>query len=52
VNAGDPPDLDIAPTSPAINAGNVLGANIVGVHDYAGRKRTKDGTIDIGAYQR
>jgi hypothetical protein len=52
VNAGDPPDLDIEPTSPAINAGNMLGTNIVGTDDYAGRKRTKNGTIDIGAYER
>jgi hypothetical protein len=51
VNLGDPPDLDIQTSSPAIDAGTVLGSNIVGAVDFAGARRVKSGTIDIGAYE-
>jgi hypothetical protein len=47
-----PPDLDILPTSPAINAGANLGAYVVGATDYAGAPRTNsNGQINIGAYE-
>ena len=45
------PNLQIAPTSPAINTGSNLGVSIVGTLDFAGNPRTKAGMIDIGAYE-
>ncbi|MBV9341340.1 MAG: DUF5123 domain-containing protein [Acidobacteria bacterium] len=47
-----PPDLDVASTSPAVNAGTNLGVNTVGVLDYAGNPRVNgSGHINIGAYE-
>jgi hypothetical protein len=47
-----PPNLDIRSDSPAENAGVNLGLAVVGATDFAGRPRTKNGSIDIGAYER
>ncbi len=44
-------NLDVAGTSPAINAGTNLGAAIVGTRDFIGAKRVLGGNIDIGAYE-
>jgi hypothetical protein len=52
LSLGNPPNLDIAPSSPAIDAGAVLGASVTGQYDFPGRPRTQSGTIDIGAYER
>lgn len=52
LDPGTPPDLDIARTSPAIGAGVVLDARIVGTHDFAGNKRVQNDAIDIGAYEK
>jgi hypothetical protein len=46
-----PPDLDIATTSPGVNAGTVLGAAVNGTVDFAGNPRTENGTINLGAYE-
>jgi hypothetical protein len=45
------PNLQIQPTSPAVNAGVNLGSAIVGTLDFAGNPRVKGTTIDIGAYE-
>jgi hypothetical protein len=45
------PNLQIQPTSPAVNAGINLGSAIVGTLDFAGNPRVKGTTIDIGAYE-
>jgi hypothetical protein len=45
------PNLQIQPTSPAVNAGVNLGSAIVGTLDFAGNPRIKGTTIDIGAYE-
>jgi hypothetical protein len=48
----NPPNLDIATTSPAINAGLVLPPDVVGTFDVAGNPRLgSNGKIAIGAYQ-
>jgi hypothetical protein len=44
-------DGDIQPTSPAVNAGNNLGASIAGTVDFAGNPRVENGEINIGAYE-
>jgi hypothetical protein len=45
-----PPNLDIAFTSPAVNAGTNLGVNTVGVLDYAGNPRVNSSRqINVGA---
>ena len=47
-----PPNLDVASTSPAVNAGKNLGADVVGILDYAGNPRVNaSGQINIGAYE-
>jgi hypothetical protein len=51
VSTGSPVNLDILPTSPAINAGTNLGENVVGAVDFAGNPRVQNGEINIGAYQ-
>ncbi|MBV9571213.1 MAG: right-handed parallel beta-helix repeat-containing protein [Alphaproteobacteria bacterium] len=51
VSLGEPPDLDIGASSPARNAGAVLGAGITGKYDFAGYRRVSRGKINIGAYQ-
>jgi hypothetical protein len=51
LSIGNPPNLDIKPTSPAVNAGKNLGENIVGAVDFAGNPRTQKNKINIGAYQ-
>ncbi len=50
LNLGLPPNLDIAGTSPAREAGVNLGGAVVGARDFAGNKRVV-GNIDIGAYE-
>jgi hypothetical protein len=48
-----PYNLDVMSSSPAVNAGENLGVDVVGVKDYAGNPRTTaKGLINIGAYQR
>jgi len=49
---GKPPDLDLRSDSPAIGAGEVLDESIVGSVDFLGNARTRDGGIDIGAYEK
>lgn len=51
ISLGNPPDLDIQPTSPAVNAGTNLGSQIVGSVDFAGNPRVQNGEINIGAYE-
>jgi len=51
LSTGNPPNLDIEPTSPAVNAGTDLGENVVGAVDYAGNARVQNGEINIGAYE-
>lgn len=46
------PDLQIQPTSPAVNAGVNLGPVVVGTLDFAGNPRVQGSNIDIGAYER
>ena len=45
------PDLQIQPTSPAVNAGIDLGSTVLGTLDFAGNPRLHGITIDIGAYE-
>jgi hypothetical protein len=45
------PDLQIQPTSPAVNAGVDLGPTVVGTLDFAGNPRVIGSNIDIGAYE-
>jgi hypothetical protein len=45
------PDLQIQPTSPAVNAGINLGPTVVGTLDFAGNPRVIGSSIDIGAYE-
>ncbi len=45
-------DFDIAPTSPATNAGLVLSGAVGGTHDFAGHKRVLGGQVNIGAYEK
>jgi len=51
LSTGNPPNLDIESSSPAVNAGRNLGENVVGVVDFAGNPRTQNRKINIGAYQ-
>jgi len=45
------PDLQVQPSSPAVNAGINLGASVVGTLDFAGNPRVQGANIDIGAYE-
>ncbi len=45
------PNLQIQPTSPAVNAGIDLGPAVVGALDFAGNPRVLGGNVDIGAYE-
>lgn len=45
------PDLQIQPTSRAVNAGVNLGAAVVGSLDFARNPRVQGVNIDIGAYE-
>jgi len=45
------PDLHVASTSPAIDAGINL-AGVIGVVDFDGRPRIDGASVDIGAYER
>jgi hypothetical protein len=47
----DTTNLNVAGTSPAVNAGTNLGAAIVGPRDFIGAKRVLGGAIDIGAWE-
>jgi hypothetical protein len=51
IGLGSTLNLDLQSTSPAISAGTNLGANIVGIVDFAGNPRTQGGEINIGAYE-
>ena len=51
VSLGDPPNLDIAASSPVRNAGVVLGSAVAGMFDFPGYKRVVVGQTNIGAYQ-
>jgi hypothetical protein len=51
ISTGNPPDLDIEPGSPAVNAGTNLGEQVVGAVDFAGNPRVENGEINIGAYE-
>lgn len=52
VNLNDPPNFDVAASSPARNAGDVLGTPINGKVDFAGYARVQHGGINIGAHQK
>jgi hypothetical protein len=45
------PDLQVAATSPAVQAGVNLGAAIVGDLDFEGNPRAQGANIDMGAYE-
>lgn len=45
------PNLQIQPTSPAVNAGINLEPTVVGTLDFAGNPRVQGSSIDIGAYE-
>jgi hypothetical protein len=45
------PDLHVAATSPAVNAGVNLGPAIVGDVDFDGNPRVQGANIDMGAYE-
>jgi len=45
------PNLQIQPTSPAVNAGINLGLAVVGALDFAGNPRLIGTNIDVGAYE-
>jgi hypothetical protein len=45
------PQLQVQPSSTAVNAGNNLGAAVVGTLDFAGNPRVQGSNIDIGAYE-
>ena len=47
----DTADFDVAPSSPAVNAGTDLGFAIVGPRAFIGTKRILGGAIDIGAWE-
>jgi len=51
ISTGNPPDLDIEPGSPAVNAGTNLGERVVGAVDFAGNPRVENDEINIGAYE-
>jgi Right handed beta helix region len=51
ISLASPPNLDVASTSPGVNAGTNLGAAIVGTLDFAGNPRVQGGAINIGAYE-
>jgi hypothetical protein len=46
------PDLDISRDSPAMDTGDSLDQSIVGTVDFAGNPRLKNGSIDLGAFER
>lgn len=48
---GATPDLQVLPSSRAVNAGTDLGAAIEGTKDYAGNPRVQGSNVDIGAYE-
>ena len=45
------PDFHIAPTSPAVGAGQRLGSAVLGTFDFVGTPRVQNGTVDIGALE-
>jgi hypothetical protein len=45
------PNLEVRPTSPAVNAGINLGPQVEGTLDFAGNPRVQNGLIYIGAYE-
>jgi len=46
-----PPDLQVQPSSPAVDKGINLGPTVVGTLDFAGNPRVQGPDIDIGAYE-
>ncbi len=44
-------NLQVQPSSPAVNAGTNLGASLVGTLDFAGNARVQGANIDLGAYE-
>jgi len=50
-SVASPPSLDVMAGSPAIGAGDDLGASVVGLVDVDGNLRTESGKINIGAYE-
>lgn len=45
------PNLEVTPTSPAVNAGTNLGPEVEGTLDFAGNPRVQNGLVYIGAYE-
>jgi len=45
------PDLQVQPSSPAVDKGINLGPSVVGTLDFAGNPRVQGPDIDIGAYE-
>jgi hypothetical protein len=45
------PDLQVQPSSPAVDNGNNLGPAVVGTLAFAGNPRVQGSDIDIGAYE-
>jgi len=51
ISLGNPINLDVQQTSPAVGAGIDLGIDVVGAVDFGGNPRVAAGKINIGAYE-